>query len=145
MKLMTPPEAKATLDADERAVYLDVRTEAEFAAGHPEGAWNLPVMVRGPSGMMQPNHDFLVIADKLLARDQPLLCACLAGGRSQAAARMLLDHGFSNVANVIGGWGGGGDPRTGRRVAGWRDAGLPISSVVDDETSHQALRRKAGL
>jgi hypothetical protein len=29
-------------------------------------------------------------------------------------------------------------------VAGWRDAGLPVSTEVGDN-SYQALRRKAGL
>ncbi|MCA9664070.1 MAG: rhodanese-like domain-containing protein [Myxococcales bacterium] len=145
MKLVTPPEAQAALEADERTVYLDVRTVQEFAAGHAAGAINLPVMTRDPSGMMMPNRDFIAIAEKVLDKTQPVLCGCMSGGRSQAAAKMLLDHGFDDVTNILGGWGGGGDPRTGQRVSGWLASGLPTSTDVDDETSYEALRRKAGL
>ena len=39
----TPQEAFETLRQRPDAVYLDVRTEDEFAAGHPAGARNAPV------------------------------------------------------------------------------------------------------
>ena len=42
-KRLSPSEAKQLVD--EGWVYLDVRTEAEYAAGHPVGARNVPVML----------------------------------------------------------------------------------------------------
>ena len=116
MKLVTPPEAQAALEADERTVYLDVRTVQEFAAGHAAGAINLRVMTRDPSGMMMPNRDFIAIAEKVLDKTQPVLCGCMSGGHSQAAAKMLLDHGFDDVSNILGGWVEFG--RTGEVYAG---------------------------
>ena len=47
--------------------------------------------------------------------------------------------------NVVGGFAGGGHPQTGRRIAGWAEAGLPVTSGTPDQTGYQALRRKAGL
>ena len=38
IKQQVPPEAYATLQANPEALYLDVRTEGEFAQGHPARA-----------------------------------------------------------------------------------------------------------
>ena len=54
----TPQAAHAALMDDREAVYLDVRTEEEFAAGHPAGAINVPVAFPNPSGGMLLNPDF---------------------------------------------------------------------------------------
>jgi len=40
------PEEAHDLMEDEDYVYVDVRTQAEFEGGHPEGAYNVPVRVR---------------------------------------------------------------------------------------------------
>ena len=37
VKQLEPRDAKAAMDEAENSVYLDVRTEMEFAQGHPEG------------------------------------------------------------------------------------------------------------
>ena len=42
IKQQVPPEAYETLKNNPDALYLDVRTEGEFAAGHPAGAINIP-------------------------------------------------------------------------------------------------------
>ena len=57
-----PPEAFETLKKNPDALYLDVRTEGEFAAGHPAGAINIPVMVAKGPGQMQLNLDFVEVA-----------------------------------------------------------------------------------
>ena len=54
IKQQVPAEAYETLKQNPDALYLDVRTEAEFAAGHPSGAINIPVMVaKGPGQKTQ--------------------------------------------------------------------------------------------
>ena len=57
-KRISPAEAKALLD--EGYVYVDVRSIPEFDAGHPRGAYNVPLNHQGPNGM-QPNPDFLAV------------------------------------------------------------------------------------
>lgn len=138
---VVPSDAKAGLDADADAVYLDVRTEAEFAAGHPEGAVNIPVALQSPAGGMMPNPDFQAVVDRVLNHDTKIYCGCQSGVRSQYAAEMLEKAGYLNVANVVGGFGGKVSPGTGMvEVAGWRDSGLPVSTRVTQLNSYDGQR-----
>jgi rhodanese-related sulfurtransferase len=123
----TPPDAYETLQRDPTAVYLDVRTQEEFSAGHPAGALNVPVMFfRG--GSPTPNPDFVAHVQRLVPATTPVLVGCQAGGRSQRGAELLLAAGYTNVSNVRGGFGGARD-ETGRVVIpGWREAGLPVET-----------------
>jgi rhodanese-related sulfurtransferase len=144
IKQTEPPQAHEILQANPDAIYLDVRTEAEFAQGHPAGAINIPVVfIKGP-GQMEPNDDFLSVAEKALPTNKKLVVGCMAGGRSQRACEILEGAGFSDLTNVRGGFGGARDQSGTVVVAGWRDAGLPVSSQVGDN-SYQSLRGKAGL
>jgi rhodanese-related sulfurtransferase len=123
----TPSDAYETLQRDPTAVYLDVRTPEEFAAGHPAGAINVPVLFfRG--GSSTPNPDFVTHVQRLVPPATPLLVGCQAGGRSQRGADLLLAAGYTDVSNVRGGFGGARD-ETGRTVIpGWREAGLPVET-----------------
>ncbi len=122
----TPREAYATLQQNPSAVYLDVRTEGEFEAGHPAGARNVPVMVLDPATRQPaPNADFVTSVERRLPRGTMLLVGCQAGGRSQRACDLLAAAGFTDVTNVQGGFGGGQDAR-GNLVPGWADSGLPV-------------------
>ena len=139
-----PPEAYETLKKNPEALYLDVRTEAEFAAGHPGGAINIPVVfIKGP-GQMQVNTEFVDIAEKVIPRDRKLVVGCMAGGRSQRACEMLEEAGYTDLTNVVGGFGGQRDASGQVVVAGWRDAGLPVTTELGD-ASYQAQRVKAGV
>ncbi|MGZ3619602.1 MAG: rhodanese-like domain-containing protein [Candidatus Binataceae bacterium] len=139
-----PPRAHEILKSNPEAIYLDVRTEPEFAQGHPEGAINVPVVfIKGP-GQMELNGEFVDVVAKTLAPGKKLVVGCLAGGRSQRACELLEAAGYSDLTNVRGGFGGARDAAGQVVVTGWRDAGLPVSSEVGDN-SYQALRRKAGL
>ena len=134
-------DAKAGLDSDADTVYLDVRTEAEFAAGHPEGAVNIPVAFQSPAGGMMPNPDFQAVAERVLNRETKIYCGCQSGVRSQYAAEMLERAGYLNIANVVGGFGGKVNPGTGMvEVAGWRDSGLPVSTRVTDQNSYDGQK-----
>src|ERR1700676_4924099 len=139
-----PPEAHETLKKNPEALYLDVRTEAEFAAGHPEGAINIPVVfIKGP-GQMQLNPEFVEIAEKVIPRDRKLVVGCMAGGRSQRACEMLEEAGYVDLTNVRGGFGGARDGNGQVIVPGWRDAGLPVTTELGDAT-YEAQRKKAAL
>jgi rhodanese-related sulfurtransferase len=140
IKQMTSLEAKAALDADPGAVYLDVRTEMEFAMGHPAGAINVPIAFPdSATGGMRLNPDFLSVVQKVLPRDRPIFCGCQMGQRSQMAAQVLAQAGYTNVTNVQGGFGGSRD------TVGWKAAGLPVSSEAGDDVSYAGLRKKAGV
>ncbi len=83
--------------ADERktgaskAVVLDVRTPKEFAAGHVEGAVNIPV-------------DDLRERLAEVPKDQPLVIYCGVGYRAYVAQRILMNKGRKDVRNLLGGW-----------------------------------------
>jgi len=144
IKQTTPPQAHEILQKNPDAIYLDVRTEAEFAQGHPQGAINIPVVfIKGP-GQMEPNNDFLGVAEKALPKGKKLVVGCMAGGRSQRACEILEQAGYSDLSNVRGGFGGARDASGAIVVVGWRDAGLPVSQELGNST-YRALREKAGV
>ena len=144
IKQQKPNDAHETLTKNPGAVYLDVRTENEFAQGHAEGALNVPVVfIKGP-GNMQLNDDFATVVEKVLPKDAKLIVGCQAGGRSQRACEILEEAGYTDLTNVVGGFGGQRDQLGTVIVKGWRDEGLPVSSEVGD-AGYQSLRAKAGL
>ena len=143
IKQVEPPIAHEILSGDPAAVYLDVRTEEEFAQGHPQGAINIPVMFMIP-GQPQLNSDFLTVAEAVLPKGRKLIVGCLAGGRSQRACELLEEAGYTDLTNVRGGFGGQRDTSGQVVVKGWRDAGLPVSQDLDD-AAYAALRAKASL
>ncbi len=144
IKQQVPSEAYATLQDNPDALYLDVRTEGEFAAGHAPGAINIPVMVAKGPGQMQLHLEFVEVAEKVIPRDKKLVVGCMAGGRSQRACEMLEEAGFTDLTNVVGGFGGQRDASGRLVVAGWRDAGLPVTTELGDAT-YAVLRAKAGV
>ena len=127
VKQIDPKQTYDTLQKDPNAVYLDVRTSAEFESGHVPGAVNIPVMSPDPlSRRMTPNPNFLQAVQAVYPKDKKMICGCQMGGRSQFAADMLVQAGFSDVSNMVGGFGGAKDP-LGRIVApGWLQSDLPV-------------------
>lgn len=129
IKETTPPEAYETLARHPDAVYLDVRTAAEFEAGHPAGARNVPVMFFQPgAGRPAPNPDFVATVEGVLPHGAKLLVGCQAGPRSQHACGLLAAAGYTDLTNVRGGFGGARDQSGRVVIAGWRDAGLPVET-----------------
>ena len=143
-KTITPTQAAAILEESEGAVYLDVRSQREFAVGHPAGAINIPVAEPDPrTGQLALNPDFEVVVEKTLAKDAPIVVGCMSGKRSEMACNALDRAGYTNIANVSGGFGGAKDP-TGRVIQpGWADSGLPVSSDNGDGVSYVSLKQKA--
>ena len=141
-RTVTPDEAARTLADKKDAVYLDVRSQGEFAAGHPEGAINIPIAEPGPTGMAF-NQEFLAVAEKILPMGTTLFVGCLSGKRSEAACQVLDQAGYTDLANVAGGFGGIKD-FTGRVIqAGWSMLGLPVSDDTGEGVSYESLRKKA--
>src|SRR5579864_6787647 len=94
---LSPTEAHATLDRDSAAVYLDVRTEEEFEAGHPAGARNVPILILDPASRQpRPNPEFVATVQRHLAPSTKLVVGCQSGGRSQRACELLADAGYTD-------------------------------------------------
>ena len=133
---VTPEEAAEILRKDRDAVYLDVRSEAEFAAGHPDGAYNVPIFFFDAAHQPSPNADFLEVVAATFPREKTLLLGCQSGMRSLRAAEILAGHGWVDVANVAGGFAGSPLAR------GWRDCGLPVASGAPAGRSYAELANK---
>ncbi len=93
----------AELIADSNVVVLDVRTAAEFAEGHIQGAI---LMDQGQRGFMEQ-------AQAALPADKTIAVYCRSGRRSANAAGRLADGGYKCV-NLKGG------------IIAWRGAGMPV-------------------
>ena len=142
IKEITPREANATLTADSTVVYLDVRTEREFANGHPPGAVNIPIAFPDPARGMMANPDFVSVVEKNFSKDKKIIVGCQAGPRSTAASRMLEQAGFQDVSNMLGGFGGMRDQMGTVVAPGWAASGLPVSSDNGEGVSYASLSAK---
>ncbi len=142
LKRVSPQEAKKLIDS-EGYTYLDVRSEAEYFAGHPVGAQNVPLMHAGPAGM-SPNGDFLAVASAVYPKDHKIVVGCKAGGRSLRAAEALIAAGFTNIIDQRAGYDGPRDAFGKLAEPGWSPAGLPTETETPGG-SYADLRKKAGL
>ena len=86
------PDEFVTAIAKPGSVTIDVRTPAEYAAGHVDGAINLDV----------ESADF-ASGIAALPKDSTYNVYCRSGRRSALAAEQLADAGFASVVNLDGG------------------------------------------
>ena len=135
-----PAEAHAKMTSD-GFTYVDVRTEEEFAEGHPAGACNVPFLVGGPSGM-SPNADFVAVMSGAFAKDTPLVLGCKAGARSAKARAALVAAGFTNVLDQRAGWDGARGPFGELTVPGWSRTSLPTEGGLPEGRRYADLRAK---
>ena len=123
------------------STYLDVRSIPEFEQGHPEGAFNVPLLhLDAATGQMRPNPDFLRIVRANFPADTSMVIGCKMGGRSQQACEILTAAGYHDVANVLGGFSG--NPHAGQ--PGWSQAGLPVAQNAPPDREYAELQKKAG-
>lgn len=141
IKRVSPSEAMRLM-GEEGYVYLDVRSEPEFSAGHPAGAHNLPLMEAGARGLT-PNPHFLTVAEAVFARETKIIVGCRSGQRSLRAAEMLIASGFVEVIDQRAGYDGARDAFGQVIEEGWSNVGLPCAQEAPG-SSHAALRAKAG-
>jgi rhodanese-related sulfurtransferase len=121
VKRVSPNEAETLVR--EGYVYVDVRSEPEFAEGHPAGAYNVPLMHVGAGGM-QPNPRFSEVMQACFPRDAKIVVGCKAGGRSLKAAGVLVGLGYTSVVDQRAGWDGVRDAFGRVSEPGWGPLGL---------------------
>jgi rhodanese-related sulfurtransferase len=73
--------------AAEGAIFVDVRTPGEFAAGNRPGSVNIPL-------------DEIAKQAVKLDKTKPVILSCASGARSGAAATILKGLGFRQVTNA---------------------------------------------
>ena len=122
-------------------VYLDVRTVPEFDAGHPAGAYNVPLQLAGEQGMVD-NPDFLAVVQASFARDQPLVLGCRSGNRSRSAALLLLQAGYRDVVDQRAGYSGARDAFGQLQERGWQDEQLPCAQEALPGRDYESLSSK---
>jgi len=103
---LTPAAAVERVKAG--AVLIDVRGESEWRGGHLPGARLLPL----------PE---LVERAAQIPRDRPVVLHCQGGSRSAIAASLLRANGWSDVANLTGGY------------SVWLAEGRPVEKGRGDE------------
>ena len=130
LKRIDPEEARRLLESGEGYNYLDVRTEEEFAVGHVPGAINVPLLKTGPEGLgMTPNGDFIEEVEMALEPTARVITGCLRGARSMTAAQIMVQHGYSQVLDMRGGFDGELDATGAVTFPGWVRRGLPTTTV----------------
>jgi len=128
----------------EGASYLDVRSVREFGQGHPQGAYNVPLLDHQGGARMLPNQSFVDEVAAVLEAEAPVVVGCKSGARSLRAAEMLQGAGFTSVVDMRGGFSGE-QARPGAEVGckGWRDEGLAVSERAEAGRSWQEIRELA--
>lgn len=134
---MTPEEAAQLLA--EGCPYLDVRTVEEFAEGHVPGALNVPLHLRGQSGL-SPNPDFTNVALGILRPLGRAIVGCRSGQRSLVAIDLLaprlpfelyhLDCGFEGRRDAFG-----------RATPGWKQQ-APVEATATGAQLYETLRER---
>ncbi len=94
--------------AEGRAVFADARSAADFAAGHIEGAVNLP------------EHDLETWIEAFIARTDPataIITYCDGGDcpLAKSLTEKLVELGYADTRFLSDGWGK------------WRERGLPTA------------------
>ena len=121
---LTPTEAYALLQQAPGAKLVDVRTRAEWDyVGRVPGAVQIEWQSY-PTGQLNP--DFLTELRAQVDPEAPVMFLCRSGVRSNAAAAVASDAGYTQAFNVLEGFEGDKDQNGHRNsVGGWRVAGLP--------------------
>ena len=125
---LTPAETYTLLEADPGALLVDVRTNAERdwvgrvainETQHAAVQWT-----QYPGGT--PNPDFLIQLARVAEKGTTLVFLCRSGVRSQHAAKLATENGYTNSFNILEGFEGDKDSAGHRKsVGGWCKAGLP--------------------
>jgi rhodanese-related sulfurtransferase len=122
-----PPAAKEEIKGG-AAVLVDVRDPERYEAGHLKGAANVP---SGESARDAHEADYVEAIEKAGAGpENRIILVCGQGNRSARTADALCnEHGFTNVASIIGG------------SKLWSDLGYPIEGeiAIGDEEAETHL------
>jgi rhodanese-related sulfurtransferase len=129
---LLPPDAKREIDSGQ-ARLIDVRDPERYEAGHLPGAINVP---SGESARDAHDAAYLEAMQEAGASpDDRLILVCGEGNRSARTADALAnEHGFTNVASVIGGaklWSDLGYPFEGEIAVGTEEAETRVEGEED--------------
>ncbi len=97
---ITPAEVYEIITDNEDYVILDVRTQDEYNEGHLDKALLIPV-------------DELEGRIDELDKNNPIIVYCRSGARSNRAANILIENGFSEVYDMGG-------------ILDWQEEGFPV-------------------
>jgi rhodanese-related sulfurtransferase len=137
-KAVNPEEAESLMVAGH--TYVDVRSEPEFEAGHPAGAVNVPLSNMGPSGL-EPNPDFMPVMERAFAKDAKLVIGCKTGARSRRAVALLTSAGYTDLADMVAGFGGSRDA-FGRLNPGWSQKNLPVETGTPAGRGYADMKKR---
>jgi rhodanese-related sulfurtransferase len=87
---ISPKELKTSLDRGDKLVLVDVREEWEYSLAKLDGSILIPLGTL-PQSLTRLN------------RDSEIIAICHHGMRSADATNFLLQQGFKNVKNLVGG------------------------------------------
>lgn len=99
---LTPQQATNQVNRED-GVFVDLRDEDEFRAGHIAGSLNIPSARLGERMNELGKY-----------KDKPVVLVCKLGNTASAAARTLKSQGYEKVAKLQGG------------MQGWRNENLPV-------------------
>ncbi len=102
---VSPPEAVRLINR-EKGVLIDVCEPAEYAAGHPMGAKNVPFGSLEGSKLLPSN------------KATPVILTCATGARSGRAAALLRKAGYEKAVSLAGG------------NRAWGEASLPVEKAA---------------
>ena len=106
MGAVTPNQAVQAMNR-EKAVVVDVRDPAEFAAEHVQGAKNIPLAELNTR-----------LPAEVKNKATPVILVCGKGTSSRRAAFVAKKLGFDNAQSLAGGY------------KAWVEAGLPVAKAA---------------
>jgi thiosulfate sulfurtransferase len=116
----TTPEKLASRLDDEDVAVVDIRDPSSYAAGHIEGAVNVP-----------PNRLSPAVLDSPWARADEVVVSCYVGKSSKRVATILSEHLDAEVSSLRGGF----DAWDGPVADGHRNSGSEGPKTGDGGTA----------
>lgn len=90
MKLISPKDLKARIDAGEPIHVIDVREDWELEVGKLDFAQHIPM-------------DEIVDREDEIPKDRPVVFLCKVGNRSARVVDYFTSQGYDNLLNLDGG------------------------------------------
>ena len=120
IQVISPQDVQARRSVDPASLLIDVRTPAEYARVHAEGADLLPLDALNPSEIARR------------AKDHPVYLICKSGARATRAVEQCVAAGLKDVYVVAGG------------TAAWEMAELPVVRGQSVMSIERQVRIAAG-
>ena len=102
--LVSASAAIRLINNNDDILIMDIRTSADYKAGHIRGAKNAPL------------KDFASSVEKFSEhKDKSVLIYCNSGNTTTRAIKLLKNAGYEKINNLEGG------------IAAWKEANMPLS------------------